>query len=181
MSASSTSAVGVVAGARAVDELRVTWPARAEVDTTLLARVPADARALIERSTVPVMLPRTRGLAERARFVAKPTFFAASIAGSEEHEGLHLAISATKIVHRHRGIDPLKATATVRGGKPAWVLQNETIWSVSWEEHGVSYVVDLECARPSEDARCESDAAILAIVEELTFVGGSFGASEGAK
>ncbi|NUP11173.1 MAG: hypothetical protein HOW73_34440 [Polyangiaceae bacterium] len=170
-----------IGGARAVEELHVAWPERSKIDAAVLSRAPSEARDAISKAVVPVLLPRAGVLVEQARVVAKPAFVAASMDGSAEESGLHLSISATKIVHRHAGIDRVAPARSVRAGRPAWVLQNEGIWSVSWEENGVSYVVDLECARPSEDARCATEDRVLAIVEDLAFVGGSFETRGGAK
>ncbi len=162
---------------RVISERNVAWPAPESIDASAVAALaPADREAL-HRATVPVLLPRAPALLEAARLVVKPAFYAASIEGAADLAGTHLSISATKTVHRLAALHAEK-TAAVRGGKPAWVLENEGIWSVTWEENGLSYVADLECARPGEDARCASADALVAIVEGLVFVGGSFGASE---
>jgi len=158
----------------AVDQLHVAWPDRSLLEDTVLDRLPEEARASIERSTLPVLVPRTGGLTERTQLAVKPAFYAASIRGEGEHAGIHVSVSATKIMHRYPGMPRAEKTERVRGDKPAWVLQNEGIWSVTWEEHGVTYVVELECARPYEDARCASAEHVVKIADELAFVGGTF-------
>ena len=80
--------------------------------------------------------------------------------------------------HRYPGMERIQPTHTVRQGKPAWVLPNEGIWSVSWEEMGVSYSLDVECERPKDDVRCQSADRAVAIVESLVLVGGSFGGAK---
>ncbi len=168
-----------VPGARAVEELHVVWPAEASVDRRVKAALPAEARAAVDAATVPVLVPTRPSLVARAKVIAKPAFTAVALQGDGEDAGLTISISATKIVHRHPGIDAVSPRDHVRGGRPAWVLMNEQVWSVTWEEHGVSYVVDLECARPSEDARCASPDAVLALVEDLRLAGGA-GLTKGA-
>lgn len=163
----------VTPGQRAVEELRVRRPHASELDGALRAALPADARASLDAASVPVLLPARSSLIDGAKLVVKPAFTAAALRGRGDDEGLTVSISGTKIVHRHAGIEAVSPRDRVRGGKPAWVLMNEQVWSVTWEEHGVSYVVDLECARPSEDARCASPDAVLAIVEELRLAGGA--------
>ena len=57
-------------------------------------------------------------------------------------------------------------------GRPAWITQNESIWSATWEENGVSYVAEVECSRPT-DARCQSPDVLVELTESLVFVGGA--------
>ncbi len=159
---------------KAVDVARVAWPDQASVDAATLVRLPAEAQNLVPSSSVPVLLPRAEGLAGATRLIVKPVFTAASMTGTGEHLGLTVSVSATRVSHRYADIPPAKGPARVRGGKEAFITQNEGIWSVTWFEHGVSYVLEVECERPGDDARCADDAFIKTLVEDLTFVGGAF-------
>jgi hypothetical protein len=164
---------------KAIDVTRVVWPERSSIDAATLGRLPEAARAKVGESLVPVMLPRGAGLVEVAKLVVKPAFTAVSMTGEGEHVGLTVSVSATRVSHRYADIPKVEGPSRVRGGKPAFVTQNEAIWSVTWFEHGVSYVVEVECARPSEDARCADDKFVTSLVEDLTFVGGAFDPAEG--
>jgi hypothetical protein len=122
---------------------------------------------------VPALVPALAGLVEPAVVIAKPNFYAVSTRGTGEHAGLTVSVSSSRVAHRYAGVPAVRPTDSVRG-RPAWITQNEGIWSVSFDEHGVSYVVEVECDRPGDDPRCASDAAVRAIAESLAFVGGSF-------
>lgn len=162
---------------KAIDVTRVVWPERSAIDDATLGRLSQPARAKVSESLVPVMLPRAAGLVDKAKLVVKPAFTAISMTGEGEHAGVTVSVSATRVSHRYADVPEVKGPERVRGGKPAFVTQNELIWSVTWFEHGISYVVEVECARPSEDARCADDKFVRSVVEDLTFVGGSFDAA----
>ncbi len=155
---------------KATDVQRVSWPARAAVDAATFGQLPAEARAEVAKSQIPVLVPAA--MASTAKLVVRPAFTAVSITGTGEHLGLTVSVSATRVAHRYQN------TPRAKGDKPAWITQNELIWSATWRENGVSYVVEVECARPSEDPRCASDAFLRTVVEDLSFVGGSFGGAQ---
>lgn len=159
---------------KAVDELRVAWPAASTIDRAVLEQLPSEARALVPTSRVPVLAPRAPGLASAAKLVVRPNFTALSTNGEGEHAGLTVSVSATRVAHRYAGTPEAVGPARVRGDKPAFITQNEGIWSATWRENGLSYVVEVECARPAEDARCKDDAFLRSVVEDLAFVGGAF-------
>lgn len=175
--AAASPRAAALARGRTVSDRNVAWPSPATVDVEAASALSPVDRDAVGRSTIPVLLPRGRELLGGARVVVKPAFYAASIEGAGVLDGVHLSISATKTTHRHAALRAEKK-ASVRDGKPAWVLENEGIWSVTWEENGLSYVADLECARPGEDPRCASSEAVLAVVDGLVFVGGSFSTGE---
>lgn len=155
-------------------DVRPTAYSPIEVDTSVLARLPAAERASVADSPVPVLLPRAAGLAEGARVVSRKAFYAASISGTGDDSGLHIAISASRVRHRYSDMerDDADTRSHIVRGHPAWVLANEGIWSVSFEERGVEYVVDVECAGALEDPRCQGPATVLSIAEDLVLVGG---------
>jgi hypothetical protein len=157
---------------KATDVQRVAWPARASIDAAPLARLSPKARGEVEKSSIPVLVPAA--MADAAKLVVRPAFTAVSITGTGEHLGLTVSVSATRVAHRYQNTPRAQGPERVRGDKPAFITQNERIWSATWRENGVSYVVEVECARPDEDARCESDAFLRTVVEDLAFVGGAF-------
>lgn len=159
---------------KAIDVARVVWPERSAVDAPTVERLPQASRAVLDGSRVPVLVPRGQGLADVAKLVVRPAFTAVSMTGAGEHAGLTVSVSATSVSHRYADVPATKGPARIRGDKPAFVTQNEGIWSATWFEHGVSYVVEVECARPGEDARCADGTFVTALAEDLAFVGGSF-------
>ncbi|MCS6857899.1 MAG: hypothetical protein NZM37_09320 [Sandaracinaceae bacterium] len=52
-------------------------------------------------------------------------------------------------------------------GQPARLTTNEGIITIAWTEGGVSWSLDLECARPAVDPRCNDNRFILDLAEQL--------------
>ena len=154
-----------------VDLKRVQWPDAASVNQAARAALTDAARENVDTAVLPVMLPSDAVLAHNATVIARPTFIAVST--RTDDKSLTVSVSASNVVHRYQGMEKASPTSTVRGGKPAWVLQNEGIWSVSWKEHGIDYVLELECAAPGTDQRCADDATVRRLAEELVYVGGN--------
>jgi hypothetical protein len=158
----------------AIDDLRVKWPAPAAIDSAAFARLRVSEQQKIDRAPVPVLVPNTQGVIENLEVVVRSQFVAASGDGTGAHAGVRVFVSATKLAHRYSSHKPIERTHTVRS-LPGWVLQNEGIWSANWEEHGVSYLVEVECSVPATDQRCANSDYLLKLTNELAFVGGSFG------
>ena len=154
-----------------VDLKRVQWPDAASVNQAARAALTDAARESVDNAVLPVLLPSDAALAHNATVIARPTFVAVST--RTDDRSLTVSVSTSNVVHRYQGMEKVSPTSNVRGGKPAWVLQNEGIWSVSWKEHGLDYVLELECAAPGTDQRCANDAAVRRLAEELVYVGGN--------
>lgn len=154
----------------------VTWPATDSADErTLLsladtAKSEREVRASIARSPVPVLAPKDLRLASPT-LVVEGEYFALT----GRYEGATISLQGTRAAHRYEGVDPANGNKEIiRGSAPlrAFVSTNEGIRTASWIENGVAYSVDVECSDPRE-ARCQSDDFLLAIVAQLTFIGGS--------
>jgi hypothetical protein len=164
----------------------VQWPATSKVDLAVRALLrDTDLRA-IERSGVPVLAPSDARLFGSSLVVATPQWFTIALkdeAYAAELEarrvglaptgepGLSLFVQGTRLSHRVPGIPAVTGRDRVRG-RAAWITQNESIWSATWEENGVTYVAEVECSQPADD-RCASAAVLTELVEGLTFVGGA--------
>lgn len=143
----------------------VAWPTTA-VDETTLAALPESARAAVSSSQVPVLLVARASLLDDTVVIAKERFTAVSTKG----DGIHVSVSATRSAHRRSHLPKVEGKHQVRG-QPAWVTQNEAIWSASWIENGIAYVLELECAS-LPDPRCDDDAHLQTLIDELVYVGG---------
>ena len=151
-----------------------TWPARSSIDQATRGVLSEATLARLDRSAIPVLVPKQAALLQAPGVVVKPAYYSLALPGAGEHAGVNVVVSATRVSHRYADIPPVKGNRSVRG-LPAFITENEGIWSVTWFEHGVSYVVEVECARPSEDARCADAAFVSELAEGLVFIGGSFG------
>lgn len=157
----------------------VTWPATDTADErTLLslsdtAKGEREVRASIARSPVPVLAPKDLRL-ESPTLVVEGEYFALN----GRYQGTTISLQGTRAAHRYEGVDPVQGNKEIiRGASSehrlrAFVSTNEGIRTASWIENGVAYSVDVECADPRE-ARCQGDELLLAIIAQLTFIGGS--------
>lgn len=127
-----------------------------------LAGLDDAARAAVLRSPVPVLLlPEEHAAASVV--TAGPGYYAVSARAGE----LTLSIHATDVEHaRGDGRQAPPRAHEVRG-RPALVLVNDGIRSVTWEEGRTSYVVEVECFRALEDERCVEERFVLALAESL--------------
>ena len=151
---------------RTVEIAVVAWPNPASLSFSTRAALTTDARAVVARSALPVLVPAESTLVQTARIIVEERFFAVS----SQADSIHVSLHATRVTHRYPGIGPIPGDRLLRG-TPGFVTRNEGIWSATWKESGVSYVLDLECG-VSADARCASDAYLLELVEGLAYVGG---------
>ncbi|KYF82529.1 hypothetical protein BE11_06800 [Sorangium cellulosum] len=145
----------------------VTWPPAASVDRGALAALPRTAAHAARTSQVPVLVPSRRELLAAPVIVAKDhwtSFWAKT-------ESIAVSLTMTRLSRKYPGIPPLRGAHSVRG-EPAFVTANEGIWSASWNENGVSYALDVECASPEAPA-CASDALVRELAAELVYVGGA--------
>lgn len=120
------------------------------------------SRAALARSPVPVLLLPSP-YASASTLTSGRGFYAISAREGE----LAIALHATDIVHAPGDGVPLPARDHEVRGRPALVLVNEGVRSVTWEEGRVSYVLELECYHPFEDPRCTEDDFVLSLAEAL--------------
>jgi hypothetical protein len=151
---------------RSLEIAIVAWPSSATLSLATRAELTSDARQAVARSALPVLVPADSSLARSARVMVEDQFFAVS----SRADSIHVSLHATRVSHRYPGIAPIRGDRLLRGAA-GFVTRNEGIWSATWKESGISYVLDLECASPT-DARCASDQYLLELVERLAYVGG---------
>lgn len=166
--------IGDGALSKRVETGAIVWPS-SEPDA-VRQTLPTSARDAITRVELPVMLPKQALPLAKAHLVGKPNFYALSTRDADDASGISVVVSATRVVNRDEATrrevqDATNGIVSVRGNR-ALATQNEGIWSVTWIERGVSYLVEVECARPSEDARCASADKAIEIASDLVFAGG---------
>lgn len=125
-----------------------------------------DARSQVVRSAVPVLAPSGDLRLERPTVVVEPAYYAITARVT----GATISIHGTKSAHRYEGVEAHPGNRALRKAK-GFVTINEGIRSASFVENGVAYTVDVECASVA-DARCQSDAFVVELVDHLAYVGG---------
>lgn len=145
---------------------RVAWPARSSIDRGALAKLPRAAAEKVARSKVPVLVPPDDDVLGRGIVMVEPAFYAFAATVS----GMNVSIQGTRAEHASGEVVPFDRRDALRG-KAALVSETDAIWTASWSENGVAYVVSVECAR-ADDARCKGKQFVRDLVERLVFVGG---------
>lgn len=144
----------------------IAWPAADAIDARALEAL-GDARSRIDRSPVPVLAPSPDLRLERPTVIVEGGFYAITA----RVNGATINVQGTRIAHRREGVEPHPGDRALRAGK-GFVTVNEGIRSASFVENGAAYSVDVECASIA-DARCQSDAFVVEVVERLAYVGGA--------
>lgn len=145
----------------------VRWPLPSTIDRDAFAGLDAISASAVRSAPVPVLVVRDPLFARAARVMAGPHW----VALAARADGLTVSLSGTRLAHRHPGVASARGRASVRG-QPAFVTQNERIWSASWLEYGAAYVLEVECDQPSE-ARCNDDRKLMELAATLRYVGGA--------
>ena len=146
-------------------EAKIDWPQH--IDEGARAALSAEAREAVDRSPVPVLVVNRAAFLAASKVIAEPNYYALSI----QAEGVSVAVQASRIAYKYDHIPPQKGPARVRG-IPAFTTENEKIRSATWEEYGIAYSIDVECAK-LPDPRCENDRFVLELAESLVYVGGA--------
>lgn len=150
------------------DPTQAVAPSAAVVESARVALLPEASQDVVRRARLPLLLPRDPALLARAIVTAGPRFSALSAQG----EGWSLSISGTD--HRHalaEELPPPTPRDQVRGA-PAIFTENDGIRTVTWDEAGMAWAVDVECFEAESDPRCTGDDFVRALAESLELVGG---------
>ncbi len=121
----------------------------------------------IDAVPMPVLLPRTASLSSSAFITKGPGWYAAAM----DADGLNVALHGYSIAHQRPDLVEEFGDEAPKPGEPR-TSRTHMIVSVSFERFGASYIMEVECARPSQDARCADDRFALSLFEELVMVGG---------
>lgn len=143
------------------------WPT---ADTAALAALDQESQSAVARSPVPVLIPKRPELLRAGKVMVEEHWYAFNAS----HDGITVNVGASRIEQQHKDIPPQKGKHVIRGAN-GWITKNESIWSATWRELGIWYSLDVECGDPT-DKRCDTDAIILDMANDLVFVGGKGGA-----
>jgi len=144
----------------------VQFPAPATIDTGTRARLPKDEQAKIPTSTVPVLVPKDDALLAVSTLMIEDVWTAFHAQAND----ITVHVAGTRLAHEHPEIPPSPGQIPIRSGKGR-VTVNEGIRQATFEENGVSYAVDVECAK-HDDTRCATDAFVIELTNGLVYVGG---------
>ncbi|MFP4600213.1 MAG: hypothetical protein ACLFVJ_18305 [Persicimonas sp.] len=115
----------------------------------------------LSRSPVPALVPERADLLDGATVTTGPHWYAVSLDG-RAHD---VYVSGTRMAFEVPSVKlPAERAEDFR------ITRNELIASLAFNAYGAAYVIEVECARPSEDARCTEDDYIVGLANDLGLV-----------
>lgn len=127
--------------------------------------VPASESEKITGLGVPVLLPSNPELISRAEIVTGATWYAASM----NHDGINV------VIHGSKQSENLEMNVTEEARE---LMRNFTVYrtheivTLTFNMYGVAYSLDIECAAPTTDDRCNKDETVMTMAENLVLAGG---------
>lgn len=147
------------------------WPADDEIDESVIAMMPSPGRSAVDELSLPGLVLRRHEFASTTKVMpgASGANGANWYATWAEHDGLVVTLNVSGEARVYPHVKPFEGNERVRD-QPAFVAQNETIWSVTWIENGVAYDLGLECESPTMP-ECQDSAFAMGLAEDLAYVG----------
>lgn len=130
-----------------------------------ITQLPAVSRAALDSSPVPMLVPPA-SYAPRTIVTSGEQWAAFSYHDGELTISLHATGRSHPVIGDEELLEIPPADQSVRG-EPARMTVNELIRSVAWEENGVAYALEVECARPEHDPRCTEPEFLFDLAETL--------------
>jgi hypothetical protein len=142
----------------------IAWPAEHTVVASARDRFDAPTRDAIASSPVPVLAPSVAF--ERATMTVGAHWYALSVQG----DGYTVRVDGSGEARSYPHVKAFERTHPMRTGD-GFFTRNEGVWSATWIEHGAAYSFEVECTA-GKGAWCEEEAAVLAELERLVYLGG---------
>jgi len=141
------------------------WPADDEIDDSVIAMMPSSGRSALDDLSLPGLVLRRHEFASTTKVMPGHRWYATWA----KHDGLVVTLNVSGEARVYPHVKPFEGNERVRD-QPAFVTQNETIWSVTWVENGVAYDLGLECESPTMP-ECQDSAFAMGLAEDLAYVG----------
>jgi hypothetical protein len=151
------------------EDVEVDWSDAASHPRADVSGLSDEARASVEASTVPVLLPRDRALLQGAVITHGPTWYAASL----HPTGHHIRIDGRRRVVHQPGLEASVPEERRRPPGATSLTRTHGIVSVAFDAFGAAYVLDVECEAPTTDVRCTEDDYARSLVRGLGVAGGA--------
>lgn len=131
------------------------------------AHLPDGEREKLDVIRVPVLVPDDPAVVRTAMITEHENWYAAAM----EVDGADVYIRGTRNAFEVPGMDIPEAAR--KSAENYTLTRTHQIVTVSWRSFGVSYSLDVECAKPMDDPRCTQDEYALGLAEKLAVIGGS--------
>jgi hypothetical protein len=132
------------------------------------ALLPASEQKKLAEIRLPILVPDDDELLASALVTHRQDWYAAAM---ETGDGVDVYIRGTRKAYEVPGMEIPEAAR--EAAENYTLTRTHAIVTVSWRSFGVSYNLDVECARPTKDERCTEDEFALDIVENLGVIGGT--------
>ncbi len=140
--------------------------------------LPASQVEKLQGSPMPVMLPSILSASQLS--VAQATTGKHWYAVSMKDEGLTVYVQGTRTQVEHAQLE-LSKEGDELTKQPFILSRTHAIVTLSFERFGLSYHMDIECARPLEDSRCTEDDYARSLYDSFAVVSNDTGIMGGVQ
>lgn len=122
--------------------------------------------AKLDGIKMPVLLPNEPALLQAANIVTGEHWYSASM----QANGITVVIHGSKAAHN---VDLKVPEKTLELMRNFTVYRTHEIVTLTFTMYNVAYALDIECANPVADDRCNKDETIMQMAENLVLAGGA--------
>lgn len=145
-----------------VERAEVDWAAAGAAPQLDAAWLSEAQRAKIERAPVPMLWPADEALVRAAHVSVGPRWAAWHV----QADGVTVRMHATDALVELPEL-VLNEVGEVMARRPYLITRTHQIVTVTFNRFGAGYALDVECARPMDDARCAQDTFVSGLMERL--------------
>ncbi len=131
-----------------------------QIDVATLA-LDAEARARLEHAPLPALVPQKPALFRKATITSGPHWYAASL----HADGYSVYVSGTNLETVIPELELPKRHPELKNDFR--ITRTDGIVTLTFNAFGAAYDIDVECARPTTDARCTQDDFAVALANSL--------------
>ena len=132
------------------------------------AALSEQAREQVDRSSVPVLLPRKPDLLENAIVLVGDGWYTATM----DNEAYHVFVRGTRVARAAKWKSKDKRHLARRKRKKLDVQRIDGLVTISFSVHGVAYNLEVECKRGPTDRFCAKDDTVTELHGVLGLAGG---------
>lgn len=146
----------------------VDWAEAAGFKQLDAKRLPAEQAAKLGEVKLPVLAFDDATLLSDALLTHHVNWYMLAV---KRGDGLHMNIFGSRNARTIPGMEIPQAARDAAGDYT--IYRTHQVVTMSWRAFGVSYSINVECAKPMDDVRCTEDHFVVAVAEQLGMIGGA--------
>lgn len=144
----------------------VSWDEAAGFKQLDAARLPKEEAAKLAAITVPVLAFDDDALLPTALITHFNNWYMLAVKG----DGYSMNVFGSR---NARTIPGMEIPQAARDAADDYTIyRTHQVVTMAWRAFGVSYVINVECAKPMTDTRCTGDDFVVGVAEQLGVIGG---------